>query len=62
VVYYHLVVHKQLLCLLLTLCIVYCFNLSPRRTCAEMLLLCLRIDHKPDKVRKKWFNRIVRTL
>jgi hypothetical protein len=29
--YYHLLAHKQLLCLLDT-CTVYCFSLSPRRT------------------------------
>jgi hypothetical protein len=31
--YYHIVTHELLLCLLGT-CIVYCFNLSPRRTSA----------------------------
>jgi hypothetical protein len=31
--YYHLVAHRQQLYLLGT-CIVYCFNLSPRRTSA----------------------------
>jgi hypothetical protein len=43
--YYHLVAHKQLLCLLDT-CIVCWYNLPPRRICALRCLFCVTVDRK----------------